>query len=138
MLAIAKLEPHKTNSHYQAQIKTYLEYIADAEEKAEAFAFYQERMQENMTTEAPRLKEMSREFSERLCRFGGTWSQKTALGEEAMNHIRLAPDREQAFAEVSKGMDMALEKNRGWDGKIISERGHLILFWLRFLPCVYW
>ena len=27
--------------------------------------------------------------------------------------IRLAPDREQAFMEVNKGIDMALEKSRG-------------------------
>ena len=30
-----------------------------------------------------------------------------------MNHIRLAPDREKAFAEVVMGMDMALERSRG-------------------------
>ena len=30
-----------------------------------------------------------------------------------MNHIRLALDREQIFAEVVMGMDMALERSRG-------------------------
>lgn len=114
LLAIAKQEPTpKVESYYQAQIKPYLEYFTEAADKAEAFRFCQERMQADVTTEAPRLKEMSRELSERLRRFGGTGSQQIALEQEAINHIRLAPDREQAFAEVSKGIDMALERSRG-------------------------
>lgn len=114
LLAIAKQEPTpKVESYYQAQIKPYLEYFTEADDKAEAFRFCQERMQADVTTEAPRLKEMSRELSERLRRLGGTGSQQIALEQEAMNHIRLAPDREQAFAEVNKGIDMALERSRG-------------------------
>ena len=70
-------------------------------------------MEADMTTEAPWLKEMSRELSERLRRFGGTGTQQIALRQEAMNHIRLAPDREQAFAEVVRGMDIALGRSRG-------------------------
>jgi hypothetical protein len=30
-----------------------------------------------------------------------------------MNHIRLAPDREQAFAAITGEMDMALGRSRG-------------------------
>jgi hypothetical protein len=93
LLAIAKLEPYKSEVHYQERITPYLEYFAEADDKAEAFAFCQERMEADMTTEAPRLKEMGRELSEKLRRFGGTWSQQSALTQEAMNHIRLAPDR---------------------------------------------
>jgi hypothetical protein len=105
------MEWHYQN--YQNQIKPYLDYFAEADNKAEAFAFCLERMQGDVTTEAPRLKEMSLELSEKLRRFGGTWAQQSALEQEAMNHIRLAPDREQAFAEVVMGMDMALERSRG-------------------------
>ena len=113
LLAIAKQEPYKIDSYYQEQIKPYVEYFADADDKAEAFAFCRERMQENMTTEAPRLKEMSRELSERLRHFGGTWAKQGALQQEAMNHIRLAPDREQAFEAISGEMDKTLERTRG-------------------------
>ena len=113
LLALAKLEPYKTDNYYQEQIKPYLEYFAEAEDKAEAFAFCRERMEADMATEAPRLKEMSRELSERLRRFGGTWAKQGALQQDAMNHIRTAPDREEAFTEVIKGIDMALERNRG-------------------------
>ena len=35
------------------------------------------------------------------------------MRQRAMDHIRLAPDREDAFAEVVKGIDMALERSRG-------------------------
>ena len=66
-----------------------------------------------MTTEAPRLKEMSRELSERLRRFGGTGTKQTALAEEAMSYIRIAPDREKAFAAITGEMDRALERSRG-------------------------
>ena len=90
-----------------------MEYFAEADDKAEAFAFCRERMQADVTTDAPRLKEMSRELSEKLRRFGGTWSQQSALEQEAMNHIRLAPNREQAFAAITGEMEMALERSRG-------------------------
>ncbi|MDR2572821.1 MAG: MobA/MobL family protein [Desulfovibrio sp.] len=113
LLALAKQEPCKTDSYYQAQIKPYMEYFAEADDKAEAFAFCRERIQADMTTDAPRLKEMGRELSERLRRFGGTWSQQSALEQEAMNHIRLAPDREQTFAAITGEMDMVLERSRG-------------------------
>ena len=113
LLAIAKQEPNKFESHYQAQIKPYLEYIAEAEDKAEAYAFCLERMQSDVTTGAARLKEMGREVSERLRRFGGTWSQQSALEKEAMDHIRVAPDREKAFADITDTMDLALERSRG-------------------------
>ena len=103
----------KIDSYYQEQIKPYMEYFDEAEDKAEAFAFCRERMEADMTTEAPCLKEMSRELSERLRRFGGTWAEQGALQKEAMNHIRLAPDREQAFASITGEMDRALERSRG-------------------------
>ena len=100
--------------YYQEQIKPYLEYIeiTEAEDKADAFAFCQERMQEDVSTGAGRLKEMGREISEKLRRIGGTGSQQIALKQEAMDHIRLAPDREMAFVEVSQGIDIALERTR--------------------------
>ncbi len=113
LLALAKQEPYKTDSHYQAQIKPYMEYFTEAEDKAEAFTLCRERMQADMTTEASRLKEMSREISERLRRFGGTGSQRISLEQEAMNHIRISPDREQAFADITGEMDRALERSRG-------------------------
>lgn len=113
LLTIAKQEPYKTDGYYQAQIQPYMEYFDEADDKAEAFAFCRERMQTDMTTEALRLKEMSRELSERLRRFGGTGTQQIALRQEAMNHIRLAPDREQAFASITGEMDRTLERSRG-------------------------
>mgnify|MGYP002611488859 FL=1 len=113
LLTIARQEAYKTDAHYQAQIKPYMEYFSEAEDKTEAFAFCRERMQADVTTEAPRLKEMSRELSERLRRFGGTGSKQTALTQEAMNHIRVAPDRERAFAAITGEMDIALERSRG-------------------------
>ena len=113
LLAVAKQEQYKVERHYQERIKPYLEYFAEADDKAEAFAFCRERMQADVTTDAPRLKEMSRELSERLRRFGGTGSQQSALEQEAMNHIRLAPDREQAFAAITGEMDMTLTRSRG-------------------------
>ena len=113
LLNIAKLEPNKMDYYYQEQIKPYLEYFTEADDKAEAFAFCKERMQADVSTEAPRLKEMSHELSERLRRFGGTWAKQGALQQEAMNHIRIAPDREQAFASITGEMDMALERSRG-------------------------
>jgi hypothetical protein len=113
LLAFAKLEPNKTDSYYQAQIAPYMEYFTEADDKAEAFAFCRERMEADMTTEAPRLKEMGRELSQRFRRFGGTWSQQSALTQEAMNHIRLAPDRERAFTDITGEMDIALGRHRG-------------------------
>lgn len=113
LLALAKQEPYKIDAHYLAQIAPYMEYFTEADDKAEAFAFCRERMQADVTTEAPRLKEMSRELSERLRRFGGTGSKRAALAEEAMSHIRVAPDREQAFTAITKEMDRALERSRG-------------------------
>ena len=113
LLTLAKQEPYKTDAHYLDQIKPYMEYFTEAEDKAEAFAFCRERMQADMTTEAPRLKEMSRELSERLRRFGGTGSKRAALAQEAMSHIRVAPDREQAFTAITGEMDRALERSRG-------------------------
>ena len=113
LLALAKLEPYKNDNYYQEQIKPYLEYFTEAEDKAEAFTFCRERMEADMTTEAPRLKEMGRELSERLRRFGGTWAKQGALQKEALDHIRVAPDREQAFAAITGEMDLALERSRG-------------------------
>ena len=113
LLALAKLEPYKNDSYYREQIKPYLEYFAEAKSKAEAFDFCRERMESDMTTEAQRLKEMGRELSERLRRFGGTWAKQGALQQEALNHIRVAPDREAAFAEIVRGIDLALERSRG-------------------------
>jgi len=66
-----------------------------------------------MTTEAPRLKEMSREISEKLRRMGGTMAKQGELQQQAMAYIRTAPDRVEAFAEVVKGTNMALERRRG-------------------------
>lgn len=113
LLTLAKQEAYKTDAYYQAQIKPYMDHFAEAEDKVEAFDFCRERMQADMTTEASRLKEMSRELSERLRRFGGTGTKRAALTQEAMNHIRLAPDREQAFAAIIGEMDRALERSRG-------------------------
>lgn len=91
LLALAKQDIYKTDAYYQARLKPYMEYFTEAHDKAEAFAFCRERMESDMTTEAPRLKEMSRELSERLRRFDGTWSRQLDLEREAMNHIRLCP-----------------------------------------------
>jgi hypothetical protein len=114
LLAIAKQEASpKVESYYQAQIKPYMEYIADAEDKPTAFAFCHERMQEDVTTGAARLKEMERKISEKLRSIGGSWTKQDALRQEAMGHIRIAPDREEVFTEVVKGIDMALERSRG-------------------------
>lgn len=79
LLALAKQEPYKTDAHYMSQIQPYMEYFTEADDKAEAFAFCRERMEADMTTEAPRLKEMSWELSERLRRFGGTGTKRSAL-----------------------------------------------------------
>ena len=97
---------------YHTQINPYMEYFAEAEDKAAAFAFCQERMQADVTTEAPRLKEMSREISDKLRRMGGTGSMQIEMRQQALDHIRIAPDREEAFAEVVKSIDMALELSR--------------------------
>jgi len=35
-----------------------------------------------------------------------------AMRQEALEHIRIDPNREEAFAEVVKGIDMALELSR--------------------------
>lgn len=66
-----------------------MEYFAESDDKAEAFVFCRERMEADMTTEAPRLKEMSRELSKKLRRFGGTGTKRAALAQEAKNHIYL-------------------------------------------------
>lgn len=113
LLALAKQEPYKTDAHYLAQIKPYMEHFVKADDKAEAYAFCRERMEADMTTEAPRLKEMSRELSERLRRFGGIGSKQLALRDEALSHIRLAPAREQAFPAITREMDRTLERSRG-------------------------
>jgi hypothetical protein len=47
-LAIAKQGPLKVDKYYQEQIKPYLEYFAEADDKAEAFVFCLERMQEDV------------------------------------------------------------------------------------------
>ena len=103
---------NKPESYYLEQIKPYMEYFSEAEDKAAAFAFCQERMLADVTTEAPRLQEMGREISEKLRRMGGTGTQRTALRDEALDHIRIAPNRDEAFAEVVKSIDMALERSR--------------------------
>jgi hypothetical protein len=46
-------------------------------------------------------------------RFGGTGIQQSALKQEAMNHIRLAQDREQAFAAIVGQMDITSARSRG-------------------------
>lgn len=113
LLTLAKQDAYKTDAHYQAQIKPYMEYFNEADDKAQAFAFCRERMEADMTNEAPRLKEMSLELSERLRRFGGTGSKRSTLAQEAMNHIRVAPDREKAFAAITRELDRTLERSRG-------------------------
>ena len=112
LLAIAKQGPRVMEQFYHEQIKPYMEYFSEAEDKAAAFAFCQERMQADVTTEAPRLQEMSKEISEKLRRMGGTGTQRIAMRDEALDHIRIAPNREKAFVEVVKGIDMALELSR--------------------------
>lgn len=99
-------------SYYKEQITPYVEYFAEAEDKAAAFAFCRERMQADVTTDAARLNEMGRGISEKLCGFGGTWAKQDALHQEALGRIRIAPNREEAFAEIVKGIDMALERSR--------------------------
>lgn len=42
--------------------EAYMEYFAEADGKAAAFALCREQMEADMTTEAPRLKEMSGNF----------------------------------------------------------------------------
>lgn len=113
LLTLAKQDAYKTDAYHRAHIQPYMEYFVEADNKVEAFAFCRERMETDMTTEAPRLKEMSRELSERLRRFGGTGTKQTALAEEAMSYIRIAPDREKAFAAITGEMDRALERSRG-------------------------
>ena len=66
-----------------------------------------------MTTEAPRLKEMRLKISDKLRRMGGTGTKQIEMRQEALDYIRTAPDRDEAFAEVVKGIDMALERSRG-------------------------
>ena len=112
LLAIAKQGPLMMEPFYHKQIKPYMEYFDQSEDKAAAFAFCQERMQSDMTTEAPRLKEMSRAISDQLRRMGGTMAQQGELQQEVLDHIRIAPNREEAFAEVVKGLDIALELSR--------------------------
>jgi hypothetical protein len=90
-----------------------MEYFTEAEDKAAAFAFCQERMQADMTTEAPRLKEMRLKISDKLRRTGNTMAEQGELQREAMAYIRTAPDREEAFAEAVRGIDMVLERSRG-------------------------
>jgi len=63
--------------------------------------------------EAPRLKAMSREIAEKLHRMGGTWAKQGEVHQQALDHVRTASDREEAFMEVVKGIDMALERSRG-------------------------
>jgi len=43
--------------------------------------------------------------------FAGT--MQIEMRQQALDHIRIAPDRGEAFAEVVKGIDMALERSRG-------------------------
>jgi hypothetical protein len=113
LLAIARQEPYKMESHYQERIKPYMEYFAEADDKASAFAFCRERMHDEMTGGASRLKEMSSELSEKFRLLGGTMTQQDALLREALDHVRIAPDREKAFTEVVKGIDMVLDRSRG-------------------------
>jgi len=40
---------------------------------------------------------------------GGTGAKQLEMRQEALDYIRTAPDREEAFAEAVKGIDMALE-----------------------------
>jgi hypothetical protein len=112
LLAIAKQGPRVMEKYYLEQIKPYMDYFSEAEDKAAAFVFCQERMQADMTTEAPRLKEMRREIDEKLRRMGGTGTMQVEMRQQALDHIRTAPDREVAFGEVIKGIDMALKLSR--------------------------
>jgi len=92
--------------------QSIMKFIAEAEDKAAAFAFCQERMQADITTEAPRLKEMCREIDAKLRRMGGTGSMQLDMRQEALDYIRIAQDREEAFGEVVKGIDIVLELSR--------------------------
>jgi hypothetical protein len=112
LLAIAKQGPRVMEQFYHKQIKPYMEYFSEAEDKTAAFAFCQERMQADVTTEAPRLQEMGREISDKLRRMGGTMAKQGELQQQALDHIRIAPNREEAFAEVVKSIDIALERSR--------------------------
>lgn len=113
LLAIAKQEPGKMDYYYQEQIKPYMDCISEAEDKSAAFAFCSERMLADVSSEASRLKEMNRHIAEQLRRTGASGTKQMALRQEALAHIRLAPNREQAFEKVCRGIDMALERSRG-------------------------
>jgi len=43
---------------------------------------------------------------------GGTGAKQLDMRHKARDYIRIAPDREEAFAEVLKGIDMVLELSR--------------------------
>jgi hypothetical protein len=45
-------------------------------------------MQADVTTEAPRLKEMGREISKKLRRMGGTWAKQGELQQQALARKR--------------------------------------------------
>lgn len=87
LLTIAKQEPGKMDYYYEEQIKPYMDCISTAEDKSSAFAFCSERMLADVTTEAPRLKEMSRHLAEQLRRTGATGTKQLALRQEAMNRL---------------------------------------------------
>ena len=55
---------------------------------------------------------MSRVIDDQLRGMGGTGAKQLDMRQEALDYIRIAPDREEAFAEVVKGIDMALELSR--------------------------
>jgi len=56
---------------------------------------------------------MRREIDEKLRRTDGTGSMQIEMRQQALDHIRIAPDRKEAFAEVIQGIDLALSRNRG-------------------------
>ena len=65
------------------------------------------------TTERNEQRTFPRELSERLRRFGGPGAQQSTLAQEAINHIRVAPDRERAFAATAGGDGHGFGKKPG-------------------------
>lgn len=56
---------------------------------------------------------MRRELSEKLRGIGGSWAKQDTLRQEVLDHIKVSPDRVEAFSEVVKGIDIALVRIRG-------------------------
>ena len=113
LLAIAKQGPPKMEHCYHAQIKPYEEYIAAAEDKSTAFAFCKERMQADISTDAPALKAMEQALLNQLKGCGWSWSKQGAFVTQLMGNIRVAPDRAKAFDAFKQELGLSIGRDRG-------------------------